>query len=398
MFFNFDNNITDLNSFLQGWICNDKYFDMLSLMAQLSRLFSESDTPYLDYRLTENLFCRYYNAMNDARSCTAYDARLGQLGIGIKTFILKNNQSVEKIAEFNKLKKELNGLKGFELAQKIATFRNERMQFANNQYDVFETQYHIVGRQEGLLRIFNTPYEEVDINKLHLEKDDETSIIFNDERNEYRFNKSKSVLMKRFIVPSQYKDVEVSILEDPLDLLEEFFTQRKAIIQTAKKRIRGYDYVILPLYSYSKQNGKFVAEKSGLNQFNAGGRKRNENELYIPVPKAIHKNYPEFFPDRDTPFTLILPDGKELSAKICQDGGKALMSNPNKELGEWILRKVLKKKPWEIVTINDLYRLGFDSICIEKLHNKNNNEENVYRISFTETAENYEQFINTNIL
>lgn len=398
MFFYFDNNITDLNSFLRGWINNEKYFDMLSLMAQLSRLFSESDTPYLDYRLTENLFCRYFNAMNDARSCTAYDARLGQLGIGIKTFILKNNQSVEKIAEFNKLKKELNGLKGFELAQKIATFRNERMQFANNQYDVFETQYHIVGRQEGLLRIFNTPYEEVDISKLHLEKDDETSIIFNDEKNEYRFNKSKSVLMKRFIVPSQYKDVEVSILEEPLDLLEEFFTQRKAIIQTAKKRVRGYDYVILPLYSYSKQNGKFVAEKSGLNQFNAGGRKRNENELYIPVPKAIHKNYPEFFPDRDTPFTLILPDGKKLSAKICQDGGKALMSNPNKDLGEWILRKVLKKKPWEIVTINDLYRLGFDSICIEKLHNKNSNEEYIYRISFTETTENYEQFINTNIL
>lgn len=394
MFFYFDNNITDLNSFLQGWINNEKYFDMLSLMAQLSRLFSESDTPYLDYRLTENLFCRYFNAMNDARSCTAYDARLGQLGIGIKTFILKNNQSVEKIAEFNKLKKELNGLKGFELAQKIATFRNERMQFANNQYDVFETQYHIVGRQEGLLRIFNTPYEEVDISKLHLEKDDETSIVFNDEKNEYRFNKSKSVLMKRFIVPKEYKDVEVSILDEPLDLLEEFFVQRKAGIQTAKKRVRGHDYVILPLYSYSRQNGKYVAEKSGLNQFNAGGRKRNENELYIPVPKAIHNNYPNFFPDRDTPFSLILPDGKILSAKICQDGGKALMSNPNKDLGEWILRKVLKKKPWEIVTMNDLYRLGFDSVCIENLHKNNKNGESEYRISFTEVSENYENFIN----
>ena len=99
-----EHNIHHLASFLENWTKNDKYFEMLRLMAQLSRLFSESKTPYLDYRLTENLFCRYFKALNDARSCTAYDARIGSVGIGIKTFILNgSDQSTEKIAEFNKL-------------------------------------------------------------------------------------------------------------------------------------------------------------------------------------------------------------------------------------------------------------------------------------------------------
>lgn len=387
-------NYNNLEGFLTGWMSNDRYFDMLGLMAQLSRLFSESAIPYLDYRLTENLFCRYFEAMNDARSCTAYDARLGNLGIGIKTFILsKKNQSVEKIAEFNKLKKYLNDLTGIDLARQISIYRNERIQFANDQYDVTESQYHIIGRIEGRLRIFNTPYNKVDIDNIHLGKDDATSISFDDGIDEFVFNKSKSVLMKRFVMPNVYKDVDIDILEEPLELLEEFFLKKREGIVTARTRKKGYDYIMLPLYSRNSRLGKFVAEKSGLNQFNAGGRKRNENELYIPVPSTIQNTYSNFFPDRDTPFCLILPDGKELSAKICQDGGKALMSNPNSELGKWLLRKVLRKRPWDIVTIDDLNRLGFDSVCIEDLHQLNSRNERVYRISFADSEENYEQFI-----
>lgn len=392
--------INNLTSFLINWENNTNYFEMLRLMAQLSKLFSESEVPYLDYRLAENLFCKYYNAMNDARSCTAYDARLGQLGIGIKTFILKGQNgdySVEKIAEFNRLKKHLNGLTGKELAIQIAKYRNERMQFANNQYDVNETQYHIVGRIEGMLRLFNTAYDEVDIEKIHLIKDDDTSCYFHDEKNEYIFNKSKSVLQKRFIVPEIRKDIAVDILEDPLELLESFFSNKKQQSAITRKRKKGIDYVVLPLYSYTKSKGFFVPEKSGLNQFNAGGRKRNEFEVYIPVPKAIHDNYPDFFPSRDIPFSLILPNAKSISAKICQDGGKALMSNPNKALGEWLLKKVLKKKTFEIVTIDDLDRLGFDSVCIENMHCNDADGKRMFRIFFTDINENYQSFINDDL-
>ena len=35
---------------------NDKYFSMLALMASLSNLFSESEIPFIHYRVTENLF------------------------------------------------------------------------------------------------------------------------------------------------------------------------------------------------------------------------------------------------------------------------------------------------------------------------------------------------------
>jgi hypothetical protein len=156
--------------------------------------------------------------------------------------------------------------------------------------------------------------------------------------------------------------------------------------------------VILPLYSYSKSKGYFVPEKSGLNQFNAGGRKRNELEVYIPVPKKIQDFFPSFFPSRDIPFSLILPDGKVLSAKICQDGGKALMSNPNKALGEWILRKVLNKKPLELVTMDDLDRLGFDSVCIENMHSKDELGNQEYRISFSNVNESYQSFISDEIV
>lgn len=389
-----ENNIHNLTSFLDNWANNTKYFEMLGLMAQLSRLFSENKTPYLDYRLTENLFCRYFQALNDARSCTAYDARIGSVGIGIKTFILNgNDQSVEKIAEFNKLKKELDGLRNLDLARKISEFRNERMHFANNQYNVDETQYHIVGRKVGLLRVFNSPYEEVDIEHLHLQKDSVTSCIFHDEKNEYIFNKSKSVLMKRFHVPDEYHDVVVDILEEPLALLEEFFYNHKNGISLARKMEKGEDFVMLPLYSKSKKRGKFVAEKSGLNQFNAGGRRRNPLEVYIPVPAFIHKSFPTFFPTRDEPFSLLLPNGEYLSAKICQDGGKALMSNPNLALGEWILRDVLKKNEGEIVTIDDLNRLGFDSVCVEKLHKKTPDGLDIFKIYFTDSDINYDTFV-----
>ena len=388
----------NLTQFLSNWHLNNKYFDMLRLMAQLSKLFSESEVPYLDYRLAENLFCKYYQAKNDARSCTAYDARLMRLGIGIKTFILNQDgkHSIEKIAEFNRLKKTLNPLSGIDLAKKLAQYRNERIQFANNQYDVNETQYHIVGRIEGGLRLFNTPYEEIDTNHIHLVKDNDTSCSFHDEINEYTFNKSKSVLMKRFTVPKNHIDINVDILDDPLSLLEQFFSENASEISIAKKLRKGTDYVILPLYSISKKKGYFVPEKSGLNQFNAGGRARNEYEVYIPVPSLIQNNYPNFFPPRNQSFSLILPDGKVLSAKICQDGGKALMSNPNRDLGEWILHKVLNKRPWEIVTMEDLDRLGFNSVCVEKLNRTDDQGNAVYRISFSDYLGNYESFINEN--
>lgn len=383
----------NLESFLNNWRNNSTYFEMLQLMASISRLFSESATPYLDYRLAENLFCKYFNAQNDARSCTAYDARLSHLGIGIKTFGLKNGSSMEKIAEFNKLKPKLNGLAGIDLARQIAHFRNERMAFANNTYDVAETQYHIVGRQEGMLRVFNTPYELVDTERICDVSDTEASISFNDGRNEYSFNKSKSVLQKRFYLPKDYVEVPVNILEEPLELLALLLKEQSETVHIHRAEVKGYDYVILPLYS-NRGGVKNVPEKSGLNQWNAGGRKRDANEVYIPIPKSIHHMCPNFFPDNDTPFELQLPDGQILSAKLCQAGNKALMSNPNSALGEWILRKVLRKAEGDLVTMEDLDTYGIDSVKVISTHTTNAIGERVYRIVFSDgDYEDYTSFV-----
>lgn len=386
----------NLGAFLRNWRSNSPYFEMLRLVSSISRLFSESATPYIDYRLAENLFCKFYQAQNDARSCTAYDARLANLGIGIKTFGINKGVSFEKVAEFNKLKPQLDGLKGVDLARKIANFRNERMMFSNSTYDVYETQYHIVGRQEGCLKVFNTPYEMVNVATICDVKDKESSISFNDGTNEYSFNKSKSVLLKRFYLPSDYVEIPVNILNEPLELLAQLLNAPQntplAITPIFPREIRGVDYVILPLYS--KRGTPHIPERSGLNQWNARGRARDVNEVYIPIPKAIYKLYPDFFPDRNSPFELVLPDGKSLSAKVCQDGGKALMSNPNAALGEWILRKVLRKPIGKVVTIDDLNTYGIDSVKIISTHTKNSAGEPIFKIVFADTGyEDYSSFI-----
>ena len=79
----------------------------------------------------------------------------------------------------------------------------------------------------------------------------------------------------------------------------------------------------------------------------------------------------KIFPSRDTPFTLITPDGKELSAKVCQDGGKALMTNPNSALADWLLRKSLKVKEGELLTMERLELMDFDSVIVSKIDERN---------------------------
>ena len=112
-------------------------------------------------------------------------------------------------------------------------------------------------------------------------------------------------------------------------------------------------------------------EKSGLNQWNAGGRKRDYGEIYIPIPIQIHKNFPGYFPDRDTQFNLHVPTGEILNAKVCQENSKALMTNPNNALSDWLLRKVLKIKEGELLTYSKLKTIGIDSVRITKIDNNN---------------------------
>jgi hypothetical protein len=136
----------------------------------------------------------------------------------------------------------------------------------------------------------------------------------------------------------------------------------------------GTAYVILPLYSPRGRQNRKVYERSGINQWNASGRERSFGEAYIPVPKAIHDRFPNFFPSRFSKFKIKLPDVRIVTASLCQSEGKALMSDPNKDICDWLFRLIDESSaamrgrfsrgiPYKY---DDLKKIGTDSVRISK--------------------------------
>jgi len=123
----------------------------------------------------------------------------------------------------------------------------------------------------------------------------------------------------------------------------------------------------LPLCSFSRGG---VQRLSGINTGISNGRHCNFDEVYIPIQQAFYDHYGYVLPYRNKSFKLTLPNGKVLSAKMCQDRGKALQSNPNKELGEWSFNK-LNISSGNTVTNQDLTKAGFYSVILEEDGNCN---------------------------
>ena len=344
---------------------NGNYLKLLSAVSKLSGLFSESSVPFINYRVAENIFCRSFNAGNLSRSDTAFDANYNSVGIGLKTFVCNGNTSTEKVAEFNSLSRTLKDFKGKELALKLGEYRNDRINLASRVYDIENSLYHIVARKEKELLLYETDYNIIDVANIHSVKDNKASLQFEDGNNIYSFNYSKSTLFRKFIIPQNAFRLPIDIIDDPYSLLLELFEENKNLKTATDKLVKGENYVILPLYGIQKKE-KFIFERSGLNQWNANGRKRDFGEIYIPIPAELHKKYPNFFPKRDQDFNLQIPSGEIFSAKLCQENSKALMTNPNKSLSDWLLRKVLQLKEGELATMEKLDKLGFDSVIITK--------------------------------
>lgn len=356
---------------------NGDYLKLLSAVSKLSGLFSDNSIPLINYRVAENIFCRSFDAGNLSRSDTAFDADYNSLGIGLKTFTCPSTNSNEKIAEFNSLSSELKELKGKSLAVQLSEYRNERIDLAKRTYKITDSIYHIVARKENELILFETDYDFIDIDNIHNQKKTKAGWSFEDGKNSYSFNYSKSTLYRKFIIPEKAYRLPISIIEDPYSLLLEVFKDKVLpLISDGLKR--GVNFVILPLYS-TRYKDKRISEKSGLNQWNAGGRERNISEIYIPIPIEIHKQFPDFFPDRDEPFKLKVPSGEVYDAKVCQDNSKALMTNPNKDLSNWLLRNVLKLKDGELATMDKLDKLGLDSVILIK------DNEGLFKIDIMKT-------------
>lgn len=369
----------------------NNYKESLNIVGSLSTLFTESDTaPFLYYRIAEKLFCESFKAQNRSRSDVSVDATHGEFGIGLKTFLHQKGSTFQKVAEFNAISQKYKGMNDFDTIIYISEARNNRLLTTSSLYDSKRLIYHLVTRLRDEFRIYETDMPTIDIQSIKESevKNNRGVILFKDGANEYGFNTSKSTLFKRFCLNdiSPLDQFEVKVLSDPLSKLRECFQKH---LSYEKKKTIGVNFVYLPLYSTRKDSYGEVPEKSGLNQWNAAGRVRDANEVYIPVPSFIHQNAPGFFPDNNEfEFFIELPNGKKLDAKLCQEGSKGLMSNPNKALGRWLLRDVFKMEEGVLINKDILLEKGIDSVYVEKINDRN------YVIDFAGIGK-YEDFVNS---
>lgn len=367
------------------------YIEMLEIVGSLSNLFAESQSPFLYYRAMENIFCKAFQANNFARSDISADAGKAGIGIGLKTFLQNNGKTFQKIAEFNRESYNFEGLDSLELVRKVSFMRNERIESTKRICNFHDMIYHLLTRSEGKMALYEEKMDLICLDNIEIIDIGKTTIHFTDGLHFYNFNRSKSTLLKRFYTEEINKviDFPVKILDDPFEIL----LKSKKLEQTEncflENQTEVIDYIILPLYSI--RSGE-VSEKSGLNQWNAGGRVRNLDEVYIPFPSWIHMAKPSFFkelyrtPDHKTDsFVVQLPNQEQLSMRIAQENGKALMSNPNKALGRWILREVLNLPEGELVTKSMLDVIGIDSVRLSK------RRDGIYNLDFLKTG-SYEQF------
>lgn len=135
-------------------------------------------------------------------------------------------------------------------------------------------------------------------------------------------------------------------------------------------------HIYLPLYSDRSMS---VSKKSGLNAWNGPSKttksqkNRPIDEVYIPIPIWIHQMFPHFFGfnalDKEerkasnNKFNLLYPSGS-WKAIITQDSGKALETDPQNNLGYWILRDILKLPYDTLLTLDLLIEKEIDSIKI----------------------------------
>lgn len=357
----------------------EQYQDFLRLVGSLSNLFSQSSTPFLHYRVVEKIFCRAFDAEDLSRSDVSVDAKKGSLGVGLKTFLQGNNRTFQKVAEFNAVQNLYTGLAPKDLITKVSELRNNRLLFAEKVHAVDSSIYHCIIRDSNIFRIFEEKMDAISIENIADIRKNKNVISFNDGIHEYSFLLSKSTLTKRFDTTGSIFEIEVNMLKDPLSELKDCLHQSNIVAPEAS---RIEQTIFLPLYG----KGQTVPTKSGLNQWNASGRKRHQDEVYVRIPKTIHDSFPHFFPSRDTPFYLRFPDDEVVTAKICQDNGKALMSSPNKKLGKLLLRDILNLKIGELVTYEKLQQLGIDSVRIDKI------SDTMYEINFSKNG-SYEDFI-----
>lgn len=378
-----------------------KYKKWVEYMGSLSELFSDDKTIYLSPKFVERLFVYASDSNDISGKDISFDAITKQGGgVGVKTFRTKSPSapSLEKVAEFTSLatRGEFVGLNDMDLVKKVATFRNDRVITDARIYniDLDVSYYHCLVRTPQGCFIHEEPYPLIDIQRIKLLKKRKNPV-FTDGSSRYSFSAAKSVLYKEF---SPRKSVPLIRAKPRSNIFESLDNMWLADLPKATvTHNKRFDYVILPLYGSNLE----VNQKSGINQWNAAGRRRRFGEGYIPFPAEVRRIYPDFFPGIEEQFTVRLTNGEEIICKVCQEDGKAIMSTPNHKLLEWLFRMIdvedsisearfVDKRPY---TMEDLQRVGKDSVKFTVLDRINR----IYSLEPMASG-SYEEFIGLKFL
>ena len=174
---------------LQSQEAKNEYKEQLTLVGSLSNLFSASNIPYLSYRAQENIFCSCFYATNLSRSDKSVDAIKNKLGIGLKTWVHSSGTPSQKIAEFNNLAPTYKCLPSLAMIQKVAEYRNTRIQVTKNLYGLNSLIYHIVERVPAGMKIYEGKLNEIDIPSINLlpKKCKKNTVYFQDTLHSYHF-------------------------------------------------------------------------------------------------------------------------------------------------------------------------------------------------------------------
>jgi hypothetical protein len=386
------------------------YANLVARVGAMSQLFSDTETPYIVSRFAERLFVFTTDGTDLSRSDKSFDALVtGRIGVGVKTFRRDSRTpgtKSEKVAEYtaDATQGRFKALSNEALAFEAANLRNLRVRSdaAEFNVDLDASLYHCLVRVPGGAIVHEEPYRLIDVENIRatdaygkqigrFPRSGGGHVHFTDGTHKYTFNVSKNVLFKSFDTRTYFNSdlIEIPIEVDILARIASegaiSVTANKVLRPTRKavalSQIRETDEnaspstdatsVVLPLYS-PKAGG--VAPKSGINQWNAAGRPRSFGESYIPIPKWIHDSFEGFLPEPEKKFRLKLPNDRVISATICQAGGKALMSDPNPDLCEWLYsvidgdpqkssNRLKNKDPY---TYRDLVNIGKDSVRLAK--------------------------------
>lgn len=341
------------------------YRQLLLGSAGAGCLYSNNEKPFIHYRAAERVFCKAFSAIDVSRQDVSVDAVKTRDGIGIKTFLSGGIPKYEKIAEFdNRLKYPLDLTDKNKLISQVASYRNQRLADTSSRFNIGDLLYHYIVRDVRKIIICECPMFLINEKKIKITSARGNSVNFHDSVFLYRFDISKSTLFKGFDTSGPLDVINVPARIDDRLILEAIHAVDEQFQAGEKAEIKFKDYVVLPLYSTRTHQ---VPEKSGLNQWNAGGRRRDDDEIYIPIPRLVHRKKPDFFPPRDTKFSLATSDGKEFIAKVCQEGEKALMSDPNKSLGKWLLRDKLGLQYGQLLKLDYLRNKGLDTVIVYKI-------------------------------